>query len=1143
MKRYSFKSFFHPEYAANTVRVLILFCVAALSSFKCVALPTDLYASESKLADGKWAKIEVASTGMQLITRETLKSLGFSDINKVNVYGYGGNMLSEKLDSSMHDDLPLIPSLHTPKGIIFFGLSTLSWLFGKDLSEKPAHSLNPYSSKSYYFISERDATPVEPATKEALESQGGDIITRFEQHLVHENDIIAPSNTGRMMLGEDFRTQNKRTFNFSLPGIISPVTMSVRFGAKVTNGTSSLMFYANNVLLPSTESDIIRGVPSSETFLVTTTTEKTIENVGENLNLSISYSNSGAIFTAALDYIRLSYIRELRLHKGVLNFQISPDSPTKVHIEDCDANTVIWDVTDKVKPIIIPHTLSGTVAEFTSDAGFHEYIAFNPATISQHASPAGIVSNQNLHGKSAPDMLIIAPSIFREAAERIAALHSDTDGLSTLIVTPETIYNEFSSGVPDVTAFRKLLKMWYDRRGASGGDYTKYCLIMGRPTYDNRSITPVVRNAGYPRVPIWQSPEGFSEATSYSCDDYIGMLEDYRPGWDIGNAAIHVAVGRMPVKSVAEALSAATKLEKYVREPQLGQWRNNVMVIADDQDNGIHLKQAENVCSNMLNSPNGNDYVYERLYLDAYNLGFSGTGAVYPEARERMFSRLNEGVMFWNYIGHASPKGWGHENLLTSTDIKSLSNRRLPFLYAATCEFMRWDADEVSGGEEMWLNPNAGVIGMICPSRTVYISLNGELNACTSQFFLSRDNDGKGMRIGDIMIAGKNSMGKDTNKLRYGLMGDPAMRLPAPEFKIEVDSIITATPNSEGDLPILSAGSSVTIEGRVIDIDGNTAEDFNGIAEIRLYDAEKVVTTNGNGSSGTAMEYNDRTTRLFSGRARVTEGLWRTVVNIPMDIENNYSPALLSLYASDSSGREASGSTDRFYVYGASDKSQEDTEGPIISAFYLNTQNFNDGSSVGPSPIVKAVMSDDSGINLSESGIGHGISLTLDEKTFFTDLTPYFTPDADEPGMGELSYSMENIEPGEHTLKLNVWDNAGNSSSASLSFRVEAGWSPSITSLLTDANPASSGVNFLIESDSPVAASSWEVEVFDISGRKVWTGESTSSGSFSSTSIYWDLCDYQGARVPRGIYPYRARIITREGRTAVKSGKLAVTTK
>lgn len=1080
---------------------------------------------------------------MQLISRETLKSLGFSDITKVNVYGYGGNMLSERLDLTMLDDLPLIPSLHTPKGIIFYGLSTLSWQYGKDLSEKPIHALNPYSSKSYYFISDREATSIEPATKEVLDIHGENTITQFEQHLVHETDILAPSNTGRLMLGEDFRIQNTRSFNFSLPGIVSPVTMSVRFGAKVSNGTSTLLFHANKVQLPSTESDIIRGIPSSDTFLVTTTTEKTIENTGEELNLSISYSNSGAIFIAALDYIRLSYTRELKLHKGILNFQISPASPSKVRIEDCDVNTVIWDVTDKVNPIIIPHTLSGSTAEFATDAGFHEYVAFNPASVSLHAASAGMVANQNLHGETVPDMLIITPTIYREAAERIATLHNETDGIRTLIVTPETVYNEFSSGVPDVTAFRRLLKMWYDRRGISGGAYTKYCLIMGRPTYDNRSITPVVRNAGYPRIPIWQSPEGFSEATSYSNDDYIGMLDDYHAGWDIGNAAIHVAVGRMPVKSVSEALSAATKLEKYIRDPQLGQWRNNVMIIADDQDNGIHLKQAETVCSNMLNSPNGNDYVYERLYLDAYNLGFSGTGAVYPEARERMFSRLNEGVMFWNYIGHASPKGWGHENLLTWTDIKSMSNRCLPFLYAATCEFMRWDADEVSGGEEMWLNPNAGVIGMICPSRTVYISLNGDLNACTSQFFLNRDKDGKGMRIGDIMLNGKNSMGKDTNKLRYGLMGDPAMRLPAPEFKIEVDGIISETPTPEDALPILSAGSSVKISGRITYTDGTTVEDFNGVTEIRLYDAEKVVTTNGNGSTGVTMEYNDRTTRLFSGRARVTDGHWQTVVTIPIDIENNYSPALLSLYASDSDGREASGSSDRFYVYGASDKSQEDTVGPVISAFFLNTQGFNDGSSVGPSPIVKAVMTDESGINLSESGIGHGLSLVLDDKIYFTDLTPYFTPDADDAGMGELSYQLENINPGEHTLQLTVWDNVGNSSSAVLTFRVEAGWSPSITSLVTDANPASSGVNFLIESDSPVEASAWEVDVFDISGRKVWTGESASSGSFSSTSIYWDLCDFQGARVPRGIYPYRAKIITRDGRTALKSGKLAVTSK
>lgn len=69
-------------------------------------LSPDHYAENSRLASGKWAKIEVKQTGVQLITNSTLRNLGFANPEKVNVYGYGGRMLPEYLDEDMIDDLP-----------------------------------------------------------------------------------------------------------------------------------------------------------------------------------------------------------------------------------------------------------------------------------------------------------------------------------------------------------------------------------------------------------------------------------------------------------------------------------------------------------------------------------------------------------------------------------------------------------------------------------------------------------------------------------------------------------------------------------------------------------------------------------------------------------------------------------------------------------------------------------------------------------------------------------------------------------------------------------------------------------------------------------------------------------------------------
>lgn len=1116
---------------------LIATLIGAASSF---ALNPESYAKTSRLATGNWAKIEVTESGMQLISNATLKRLGFSDPEKVNVYGFGGRMLPERLYEGMPDDLPAIPSVRTPAGIVFFGHNNISWEKGNGKSEY-RHYNNPYSDHSYYFISDCDQSRITATDRDTHGTPGGDIITSFTERIAHERDLIAPANSGRTLLGEDFRTQKKRDFQFNLPGVTGPAIVSVCFGAHTTNGSSSLMISANGERLPSTGTDLIPAVTSDKTLYQTTTTVKEIASPGERLNLSVEYSSSGALFTAALDYIEIEYDRELRLNGNELYFYLSPESVSAARISNCSESTVIWDVTDPLNPLNVTYTLAGSEATFPVMSGYSEYVAFNATGITRQVTSSGKVSNQDIHGMETPGMVIITPEAFKNTAQKIADLHASTDGLKVAVVTDQQVYNEFSSGTPDVSAYRKMLKMWYDRAAANGEDYTRYCLLFGRPSYDNKMVTPAVKSAGYPRIPIWQSTSN-SKGNSYSTDDYIGMLEDNPVTLNMSLAKINVAVGRMPVKSMAEANNAVAKLQKYLLSPKLGSWRNNVMIIADDQDNGEHLDQAEKVYDAMISNGNGNNFVYEKLYLDSYKLSYGATGAIYPEAKQRMFDKLHEGVGYVDYIGHANPRSWGHESLLTWTDLNSMSNANLPFIYAATCEFLRWDDDEVSGAEVMWLNPEAGVIGMICPSREVLIRSNGVLNAHTAKYVYMRKPDGSAMRVGDIMINGKNDYTGDTNKLRYGLMGDPSMSILSPSHVVNVESIDGKEADSQGEPPVIPARASFSISGKVTDSDNNILEDFNGIVELQLYDAEEVITTNGNGADGIVSTYNDRRNRLFTGRVRVTGGKWTATVNMPPEIANNYSPALLSLYAYDDTGKEANGAFDKFYVYGFDENAPEDMDGPEIHEFYLNSPSFIDADLVSPSPMCHARFSDASGINVSDFGIGHNMTLSLDNKEFFNDLSLYFTPDADDPLSGSLAYPLQGIAPGEHTLKLTVWDNANNSSSKEIAFSVSASWLPEITRLTTDVNPATTSVNFIVATDGANGNMDCKIEVYDLGGRRVWTDESPAlSATGTSTSIGWDLCDENGNRVNRGIYIYRATVTTAEGATIMKSNKLAVT--
>lgn len=59
---------------------------------------------------------------------------------------------------------------------------------------------------------------------------------------------------------------------------------------------------------------------------------------------------------------------------------------------------------------------------------------------------AGRVVNQDIHALETPGMLIISPKEFKSQADRVAQLHAEMDGMRVQVLTPEEIYNEFSSG-------------------------------------------------------------------------------------------------------------------------------------------------------------------------------------------------------------------------------------------------------------------------------------------------------------------------------------------------------------------------------------------------------------------------------------------------------------------------------------------------------------------------------------------------------------------------------------------------------------------------------------------------------------------------------------------------------------------------
>lgn len=1135
------------------------------------------YAQSSVLAEGNWRRVRISETGMHVISASDLRSMGFTDPGKVHVYGTGGTPIDFGLTASDPDDLPLVPSIRLAKGIVFFAHALDRWDPTPGGETPYRHQSHPYATETYYWLSDRPLTP--KAQRELNREKAGKLIPgaenplkSFTARVLHEKEMDHATEYGYIVLGEDFRTNRKQNFPFELTDKTGEdVTALVRFMSKTTGGTSSLLISADGKRLPSDNRDKIPATTDTEGCGMLLESVKKIQIDGNGLVLGLEYSNTGALFLARLDYIEVFYTRKLQLNKGELHFYGNWHPGEGVEITGCSETTRIWDVTDPAAPAEVEFALTGDKARFGFTASaYREFIAFNPESVSRNAwYVAGQTANQDIHAMEVPDMVILTLPEYRSGAERIAAMHERVDSMLVHVLDVQKVYNEFSGGIPDFMAFRRLLKMFHDRGsvieqgkgnrelGTEPGRKLRYCLLMGKPTYDNKMVSAAVKNAGYTPMPIFQvaakytppatptyagTSSNVEERSSWCNDDLIGMLDDVNAkDFKEDISKIHIAVGRIPVSSAAEADAFAAKLEKYVENPEYGPWRSKVMLIADDDDNGVHLNQSQQVYANMRSRGNGESIVYDRLYLDSYPRVMSSVGATYPQATKRMLNNYNDGVMFTNYIGHASETGWGHEHLWEWKDIVSMANRNPTFIYAATCRFAYWDKPMQSAAELLLLNPDGGVIGFMAATRTVFVDQNGKLNSATAIDLFNRDNDGRALRFGDVYLKGKNRY-YSTNNLRYSFIGDPAMRVPSPQYNVNVTKIagVSANAASPSERPVLAARSQSEVEGEVTDAAGNLLSGFNGQVTLQLYDAEMPVTTLGQGVNGVKITYNDRRTRLSTATAQVKEGRFKALLRVPPEIEGNFSPAMLAAYAWDGKGGEANGVCDRFYVYGW-DENVTDTLAPEIKEFYVNNPAFQSGGRVNSSPVVFATLRDPSGINVSEGGIGHSITLAVDGSDIRSDLNACYTQDAGDPDLGHIVYPLTDLPAGLHTLTLTVWDNANNMARAEIDVNVGEAFDPVITDLYTDVNPARESVVFNIVTDRPNTKLGVTLGVYDLSGRKVWENVRTSSsGMESKVQMRWDLTDASGQRVPRGIYVYRAEVTTPEGTHTSKSRKLAV---
>ena len=1050
----------------------------------------ERYAEKSVLATGTWAKIRVPASGIYELTGDLVRQAGFTDINKVKIYGYGGGLQPELLTGdylAATDDLQEVATCAVNGKRLFYAVGPVTW------SDTYKRIRNPYSTYGYYFLTESDEAPETIGWDDFVADiypQAGDYCALYEV------DDYAWFSGGRNLYDAQLLYSDK-TYNYTV------ASTGKSANGQLTVALSGLGIGGSvKVTLNGTDLGNI-SIPSVGSYEKMRTAEQTFTVSNLQATNEVTLTPDSRVPNVRLDYIS-TYA------------------------------TVPYDAPSSEQSFPTP-----------------EYV-YN-------------ITNQNHHADKAADMVIIIPTTQKllAQAQRLKALHEKKDGLRVTIVPADELYNEFSSGTPDANAYRRYMKMLYDR-AETEDDMPRYLLLLGDCAWDNRMLSSSWKNCSPDDFLLcYESENSYSQTNCYVTDDYFCMLDDGEGGNMVTNDQADAAVGRITARSANDAAIVVDKIENYMNNQQAGAWQNLLCFMGDDGNNNVHMADADSIARLVENRYP--DFVVKRIMWDAYARVSSSTGNSYPDVTRLIKQQMQQGALIMNYSGHGAPAAISHEYVLRLNDFEETTSQRLPLWVTASCDIMPFDGQEENIGETALFNKKGGAIAFYGTTRTVYQPQNRLMNLAFTHHVLNKDDEGKPLAIGEAarqaknelitpgVVLGYDSQGREirstdrsTNRLQYSLLGDPALRLAMPTQQLKIESI-NDTPLTDGAVVKLKAGSTAKVTGRIMNGDGQTDTGFNGTMTAIVRDVtEKIVCRLNNTTSDgaeTPFVYYDRQNTLFNGSDQVKAGEFSFTFAVPKDISYSDDNALINVYAVNSDKTtEASGRSSSLVLNGQSEQTGSEA-GPSIYC-YLNSEDFTNGDAVNQTPYFVALLNDEDGINASGSGIGHDLQLIIDGQMATTySVNDYFQYDFGSYTKGQVGFSIPTLAYGQHKLLFRAWDVLNNSSTAELTFNVVKGLEPQLVSVECSPNPARTKTTFRIVHDRTGSEMDVKLDIFDTSGRHLWTYSENGVSTDQTYTLDWDLTTDGGRRLNTGLYLYRVSISSDDSNYTSKAQKLIILNK
>ena len=1131
----------------------------------------NTYAANSVLASGNWYKVSVNADGIYKIDYNFLKkTLGVDpasiNVSKLGIFGNGGGMVPEQNAAARPDDLLENPTLFVDANgngqfdngdfLLFYGQMADDWKLNPS-TRKFYHEKNLYSDVTYYFLTTNAGTGKRVQTVSAS-GAAGRTFSDFDEHAYRDNDQVNLLQSGKTWLGDELTSfNNTESFSFSYPNLITSDTLtfnsSVAVNAAYSSNTAVLL---NGVNIINHSDGGISGGQYPPAANIRNATAKVFVN-SSNLNISYTFNvTADPSGTAAfyIDWFEMQFKRSLSLTGDAMTFRniasAGEGNISAFQLSNANANTVVWDVTNVGGIKQMNATLSGSQLSFSANTdGLEEFIAFN--TNGSFSNPAYVeqVSNQNLHATGQPNLVIVTYDDFAQASNDLANYHINNDHVTANVVLLSQIYNEFSSGKPDISAIRDFMEMLYQRGGNDTSKWPKYLLLMGDGSFDPKNRTANANNY----IPTYQSNQSYDPLSTYTSDDFFGLLDQNGGGpIEAGNQSMSLSVGRLPVESETEAEAMVTKIKNYKSQSTgcatcaqvatNNSWRNNITMIADYQfDGGNTFEDASDQLAENTRAQYP-AFNYNKIYTDAYKLVGTPAGDRFPDVNTAILNNINTGTLLVNWVGHGGTTNWSNARTFNMADIVQLANQFYPLFITATCDFSRYDQPDRTAGEWIVVNGTGGGIGSITTVRLVFEYDNATINSSVFQYLFAQ-YQGRYPTMGEVTMLSKNAVITQTdpvNTRKFTLLGDPVVTLDYPRYNVMTTMVDNKPVSAPHDT--LKALTKITIKGQVTDNNNVKLTTFNGTIYPVVYDKISQVTTlNNEPSLGSPFNFSVYKNILFKGQASVVAGDFSFTFVVPKDINYQYGAGRINYYATNGSNLDANGYSNDIIVGGSSDTARSYGNGPKVSV-YMDDQKFVYGGITSPSPLLLVELQDPGGINTAGNGVGHNMTAVLDNNSQNAIiLNNYYQTALNDFTQGEVRYPFSNLAIGNHTLTVKAWDIYDQATVATTEFVVTNNAKLALNHVFNYPNPFTTHTEFMFEHNMPCSELNVSVQIYSVSGKLVKNiVQSVQSTGYRVDGIVWDGLDDYGDPIGKGVYIYKVTVRDAVGDVANKFEKLVL---